>query len=247
MDPKHMGTIMLFGDSLTQRSWELGGLGARLADAYVRKLDVVNRGYDGYNSEWAIPVFEKVFAKKSEREHAPDVPLLIIWLGANDAVVPGENQHVPLEKFVINMKHLIALVRSPESEYYSPDTRILLINPPPVNTYQRGDFLASANIRDKERDREFEVTRLYAEAVIELAREEGVPVTDVWTLLWEAAGKDERALGEYLLDGVHLNAKGYKFVYSAVSKSIKEAYPETHHDVLPYVIPQRTTLSWWQL
>jgi hypothetical protein len=30
------------------------------AEAYARKLDVVNRGFSGYNSRWAIPVFEQV-------------------------------------------------------------------------------------------------------------------------------------------------------------------------------------------
>jgi len=46
--------------------------------------------------------------------------------------------------------------------------------------------------------------------VVKTAQEEGVAVADVWTVIWEAAGKDERALSAYLLDGVHLNAKGYE-------------------------------------
>lgn len=101
------------------------------------------------------------------------------------------------------------MIKSPSSEYYSPETRILLISNPPVNTYQRGEELAS---RDPPRkcDREFELTKLYAEAVINTAKEEGVAVADVWTVLWEAAGKDERALSAYLSDGLHLNAKGYE-------------------------------------
>jgi len=101
------------------------------------------------------------------------------------------------------------MVRSPSSERYSPKTRILLITPPPVNTHQRGAELAS---RDPPRacDREFDFTKLYAEAVVNAAQEEGVAVADVWTVLWEAAGKDERALSAYLLDGLHLNTKGYE-------------------------------------
>jgi len=101
------------------------------------------------------------------------------------------------------------MVRSPSSEYHSPKTRILLISPPPVNTYQRSAELASRN-PPRECDREFEFTQLYAEAVVKTAQEEGVAVADVWTVVWEAAGRDERALSAYLLDGVHLNAKGYE-------------------------------------
>jgi hypothetical protein len=81
-----LDAIMLFGDSITQGSWELDGIGARLSCqsflllprvsslrgeveltdpekktvVYARKLDVLNRGLSGYNTEWAIPVFEQV-------------------------------------------------------------------------------------------------------------------------------------------------------------------------------------------
>ena len=71
---------MLLGDSITQGSWELDGVGARLSCrflsrvpspemmltdprnlvVYSRKLDVINRGLSGYNTEWAIPVFDQV-------------------------------------------------------------------------------------------------------------------------------------------------------------------------------------------
>lgn len=101
------------------------------------------------------------------------------------------------------------MVRSPSSEYYSPKTRILLISPPPVNTYQRRAELASRD-PPRECDREFEFTQLYAEAVVKTGQEEGVAVADIWTVVWEAAGKDERALSTYLLDGLHLSAKGYE-------------------------------------
>jgi len=151
----------------------------------------------------------QVFAKKEEQPYVPAVRLLIIWFGANDSVLPSERQHVPLAQFTANLKHLITMVKSPSSEYYSPKSRILLISPPPVNTYQRSAELAS---RDPPRkcDREFDFTKLYAEAVVKTAREEGVAVADVWTLLWDAARKDEQALSAYLLDGLHLNKKGYE-------------------------------------
>ena len=150
----------------------------------------------------------------------PTVRLLTIWFGANDSVLPSERQHVPLTQFIANLKHLITMVRSPSSEYYSQETRILLISNPPVNTHQRGADLASRD-PPRECDRDFELTKLYAEAVIQTAKEEGVAVADVWTVLWEAAGKDERALSGWLLDGLHLNAKGYEvFGYLDVCERI---------------------------
>ena len=84
-----------------------------------------------------------------------------------------------------------------------------LIAPPPVNIYQRGADLASRD-PPKELDRSFEVTKQYAEAVKEVGSEKTVPVVDVWTVLWEAVGKDERKLEQVLSDGLHLNAAGYE-------------------------------------
>ena len=31
--------------------------------AYIRKFDVINRGLSGYQSDWAIPVFEQVIRR----------------------------------------------------------------------------------------------------------------------------------------------------------------------------------------
>ena len=47
--PIQLDQIVLFGDSITQQSFdpEKCGWGAYLANAYMRKMDVVNRGYSG--------------------------------------------------------------------------------------------------------------------------------------------------------------------------------------------------------
>lgn len=56
----------------------------------------------------------------------------------------------------------------------------------------------------------FAETKTYAEAVKEVGAQVGVPVADVWTNIWEAAGRDERACERFLHDGLHLNAAGYE-------------------------------------
>jgi lysophospholipase L1-like esterase len=107
------------------------------------------------------------------------------------------------------------MVTSPVSPRHSPITRIILITPPPVNTYQRGYDLGS---RDPPQllDRTFEATRKYAEAVVDVGKQEDIPVIDVWNALYDGAGRDERALEKFLRDGLHLNAAGYE-VHSMVS------------------------------
>ncbi|KAL1748110.1 SGNH hydrolase-type esterase domain-containing protein [Schizophyllum fasciatum] len=238
-------TIMLFGDSITQGAWEPGkdGFGTRLAHVYARKLDVLNRGLSGYNTEWAIPVFEKVFATKEAQVHTPKVRLLTIWFGANDACIEPSPQHVSLPKFIANLKHLITLVKLPSSTHYSPDTKIILITPPPVNTLQRG---ADLRARDppKELDREFGVTATYAQAVRVVGKEEGVPVADVFQAIWSAAGEKEEELAKFLGDGLHLNKAGYEIMYVELLRVIKDKYPELDPDNLRYSFPRWDEIHW---
>lgn len=109
----------------------------------------------------------------------------------------------------MNLKYIINLVKSPESAWYSSDTEIILMTPPPVNTLQRSADLGS---RDPPQalDRLFRTTEAYANGVKEAALgAKDIAVVDIWTDLWKAAGESESALSEFLLDGLHLNEKGY--------------------------------------
>jgi lysophospholipase L1-like esterase len=127
--------------------------------------------------------------------------LLTIWFGANDACIPPSPQHVPLPRFEDNLRAMIHA--APKA------THVLLLTPPPVNTHQRGADLASRD-PPKELDRLFNVTKAYADAVKTVGAAEKVPVADVWTALWNAAGCDEAALSRFLIDGLHLNEAGYQ-------------------------------------
>lgn len=44
---------------------------------YSRKLDVFNRGFGGYNTEWAIPVFEQVRTTRFFKKPALSLPCLV--------------------------------------------------------------------------------------------------------------------------------------------------------------------------
>ncbi|KAF8590483.1 GDSL Lipase/Acylhydrolase [Ramaria rubella] len=229
-----LDTILLYGDSITQGGWQPHGFAQSLAYVYARKLDVINRGMSGYNTEWAIPVFEQIIAKKSEQPYVPKIALLTLWFGANDACIPPSPQHVPLPKFASNLAHFVRMIKSPDSEYYSSSTRILLFTPPPINTFQRGADLLSRN-PPLALDRTFETTKSYADMVKEVGEKEGVPVLDVWTALYSAADEDEKQLERFLNDGLHLNAAGYEIVFNLLIDKIHKEFPELHYDKLPPV------------
>ncbi|KAI0702340.1 SGNH hydrolase-type esterase domain-containing protein [Cytidiella melzeri] len=229
--------VLLLGDSITQGSAVPGGIHQQLSDVYQRKLDILNRGFSGYNSRWAIPVFEKVLAKKSARANLPDVRLLTIWFGANDAVEPGGHQHVPLPEYSENLSKLVKMVKSPSSEWYSPETRIILLTPPPVNTYQWAQFLRTCDEPRETSDRTVERTKTYADAAIEVGKKEGVPALNLFGLFWDAAGGEEKNLDKFLSDGLHLTAEGYKLVYDALMECISKEYPELRPDKVGTAYP----------
>lgn len=79
--------FVLFGDSITQRSFGPGGWAAALADTYTRRVDIVNRGYSGYNSRWALTLLDHVFPPTAAGAAAADVRLATVFFGANDAAL----------------------------------------------------------------------------------------------------------------------------------------------------------------
>ncbi|KAH8102863.1 SGNH hydrolase-type esterase domain-containing protein [Cristinia sonorae] len=224
-------TIILFGDSLTELGSEAGGLVQRFSAVYKRKLDVLNRGFNGYNTRWALHVLPQILATKSEQPHVPKVRLLTIWLGANDAAIPSNVQHVPLSEYASNLTQLIRTVTDPSSAHHSTGTGVIVITPPPVNTVQWRAYKAS-KVPSEELDRLFETTREYAEKAREVAGGEGVVVVDVWTRIWKEAGEVEEGLSALLTDGLHLNERGYEIVFEEVISAIKVNFPELYYENL---------------
>ncbi|XP_075473946.1 GDSL esterase/lipase CPRD49-like [Primulina tabacum] len=95
--------IVLFGSSIVQMSFHVGGWGAILADLYSRKADIVLRGYAGWNSRNALQVLNQIFPQDA----AVQPSLVIAYYGGNDAIHPhpsGLGPHVPLLEYVENMK-----------------------------------------------------------------------------------------------------------------------------------------------
>jgi len=121
---------------------------------------------------------------------------------------------------------MVQMVKSPASPRYSPTTRIILISPPPVNTFVRR---AALQARDPPiaLDRGFKVTQAYAEAVRDVAKEEEVAFVDVWTAVWEATGKNEELLSKFLSDGLHLNKEGYQV--SGIHRNSMRLYGAAGH------------------
>ena len=98
--------VVFFGDSITQRGFEVesNGYVALMAEWWKRKVDILNRGYSGYNSRWGIKMMNDAVMNES-----PD--LVAIFFGANDSVDNRVPQHVPLNEFSDNIEAMIRKVK----------------------------------------------------------------------------------------------------------------------------------------
>ena len=175
--------LILFGDSITQFSTLT--LQAYLQTQYIRRLDVVNRGFSGYTATMGLRALQKFLPSTTPRSTWPQVKIVTVFFGANDACVPGDPQHVELQSYIDTVNRIIEYPPFNQEES-SSRTNAVIITPPPVNEHQfgrmpSGDFQRRAGI-----------TSQYARAAREMGEARGVPVLDLWTILmhkvgWEAS------------------------------------------------------------
>ena len=164
-----------------------------MADHFQRRADVLNRGFSGYNSDWARAVLPHVLTSREP----PDV--ITVLLGSNDAIKEGLKKHVPLERYTRNLQNIL--------EYTAClDTPTLLLTPPPVCDRRLCD-----KTNDRPLDRENERTSLYAKAALTVGMEKSVDTIDLYSAMVK-----EPEYHKYLSDGLHFNAAGGQFLAELV-------------------------------
>jgi lysophospholipase L1-like esterase len=103
--PRKMKAVF-FGDSITQHGFnpEISGWLCHFANWWTRRVDVVNRGFSGYNSKWGVLIAEQVVVPLQ-----PDI--VFIFFGANDAVDVRVGQHVSLPDYTTNIRAIVTILR----------------------------------------------------------------------------------------------------------------------------------------
>ena len=73
----------------------------------ARRADVLNRGFSGYNTKWALSALPHVIGSWDGAVHSPD--LVTIFFGTNDASLPDLNarQHVPVAEYQANLLQMV--------------------------------------------------------------------------------------------------------------------------------------------
>ncbi|XP_060191262.1 GDSL esterase/lipase At5g45920 isoform X1 [Lycium barbarum] len=221
--------IYLFGDSITEMSFDDGGWGASLVKHFNRTVDVVLRGYSGYNTRWALKVIEKVFPETEES------PLAVtVFFGANDACLVNRCsafQHVPIDEYKQNLHSIVSFLKG-----RWPTTQIILISPPPIDEPARLLYPFTENkLRLPERTNE--AAGNYAKACLAVAAECGVVAVDLWTRMQQIPGWQTACLS----DGLHLSQTGNKIVFEEILEALKKKGLSL--ETLPIDLPDITEID----
>ena len=97
--------VVCLGDSITQRGFDLetGGWLALLQSQFCRSVDIVNRGFSGFNTDWLIDQINDLVHDFSSAE------IVFILMGANDSA--NDVQNVPVAKFSENLEKIVKIAR----------------------------------------------------------------------------------------------------------------------------------------
>ncbi|RKK06687.1 hypothetical protein BFJ65_g18585 [Fusarium oxysporum f. sp. cepae] len=216
--------LLLFGDSITEGASSLQN---ELSRRYMRRLDVLNRGFGGYNTNLALTLLPSFFPAVAPSRTVPRVAAMTVHFGANDSCSAGEPQHCDLDTFKSNIKRVLNWegVRLHR-------TRVILVTPSPVEEYR----LPHDGKGRAER------VAMYAQAIRDIGKEESVPVVDLWTAMmrstsWKDGGVNailpgssstlpSMDLGRLFYDGLHLTQDGYDIYMRELVRVLEAEVPE---------------------
>lgn len=225
--------FVLFGDSITQFANDQSGfaLAPALQHLYQRKLDVVNRGFSGYNTNEGVVVLREVL--QADLALQGSIKLMYLFMGTNDAAT--NFQGVAPEKYRANLDQMVKLI-------LQHDIKLVVIGPAlhdqTLSTIAREDRDDSEPFSSSKR------TRQYADIAALVAHGNNVPFIDLWTAFQKFGGWSFEELteglpdlGELLSDGIHYTPKAYEILYEELVATISASFPDLLPDNLPLVFP----------
>ncbi|KAH9906386.1 SGNH hydrolase [Xylariomycetidae sp. FL2044] len=227
--------VVLFGDSLFQGASEvLDGFSFQgaLQHRCVRGLDVINRGFSGYNTKNALEILSQVFLPPSSS--TPKIEYLLVLLGANDAClpIPTNTQGIAIEEYEANLVKIIT-----HEHVVAHRPMILLVTPPPLDEIRLTEL--DLQFGHKQVTRQAAVSAAYSEVVRKVAASvSGVTLIDLHKGIMDKAismtpdydtngpplgypkGGNRGALKQLLPDGLHMSGDSYRVFFDLVQPHI---------------------------
>eukprot|EP00457_Paulinella_chromatophora_P003182 gb/GEZN01003188.1/.p1 GENE.gb/GEZN01003188.1/~~gb/GEZN01003188.1/.p1 ORF type:complete len:423 (+),score=77.92 gb/GEZN01003188.1/:673-1941(+) len=207
-------TLVLFGDSLTEDAFRDGGWGSLLAGFYNRRVDVFNRGFAGYNTDWALRYLSSALKLHTWPAQPHTNLATVVCFGVNDVLVAGKaGQHVAVPAFKDNLRAMIKPLQSLG--------KVVLMTPPPF---------------DEKGEPRWKNLSLYANAVLDLAEELSVSVVDCSVM------RDESGWQDFFLEGKpQLSRQGNQWLFHTLCKVLAEGGLKP--DCLPLDAPLYTQIN----
>jgi lysophospholipase L1-like esterase len=179
------------------------GFAAEQSQCSTKKIEVINNGIGGQNSNDILNRFLDILKAK------PDT--IILMVGTNDSL--NSSKPVTLEQFTANLKKISDLARTEKI------TLILVTIPPCYGKYvlmrHPAQFFAGQTPEEK--------TKIYNSAIKAFAAKEGIPVLDIYRIFMSIGnvGLEKDSLirnseNSNAQDGIHPTPYGYKIMATAL-------------------------------
>ncbi|MEW6358052.1 MAG: GDSL-type esterase/lipase family protein [Planctomycetota bacterium] len=207
--------IVAFGDSTTALRETVKEVYAQRVQKELNSrgiaVDVINAGVGGNTTAAGRSRFEKDVVSRQ-----PD--LVIIQFGINDSAVdvwrkpPASGSRVPVDRYEENLRYFIHVLRSRRA-------KVILMTPNPLRWTEKLKAMYGKPPYDPDDPNGFNIPLVpYVEVVRKVAREERIPLIDVFAEF----GKQGQAVDDLLLDGMHPNDKGHALVADLLARKIVE-------------------------
>lgn len=242
--------FVMFGDSITQKAFsqfplqdmiEDGyttkeanppvvefNLGLQLIRDYTRRMDVLNRGFSGYNSKMYRLMIDKILSIENDTSHSK-IELATLFLGTNDAAhAPPDG--IPYPEFIENMDYII-------NRILKSNIKLILIGP----AHHYSDIWNPLNQEDVSHGitRDSATNLKYSKGLEQLAIKYHIPFLNLFKLFetYNIQNHNQEATKDLFLDGIHFNGKGYRLMYCGLRSIIDQYYPEYSLENMPFVMP----------
>ena len=188
----------------------------RLAELLLARgipAEIVNSGIGGSTTEHSRARF-----KRDVLDHDPD--LVVIMLGGNDSAVdvwkkpPATGPRVTKKRYAENLHYFIKTLKA-------RGAKVILMAPPPFRWTPKLKRLYGKPPYDVNDPWGFSLHLSdYCRAVRAVAREEGVPLVDVFKAFLEYDRGEGQSVDDLLLDGMHPNDEGHRIVAELLAAEI---------------------------
>lgn len=203
-----MKKFLLIGDSLTEYGFtESGKWVSLLADLLVRRCDIVNRGYAGFNSSDIREILPDILEDLTPKS----IWKVTILLGSNDAISPHYKNHVSAKKYIENITFIVDYLLN-----WGLEKRQIILITPPIK------YSAQLTMEELEKQQIIE----YAQELVKLSYEKLISCLDFNRIMINY-GINYKDL---LTDGLHFSGKGSQLLFDSLYRLLRD---EIYRD-LPY-------------